>query len=266
MITDFHTHVAPDKIAARVEEGLRKKGLPLRGPMTLSGLKNHMRACGILSAITFCVAEKASVVKPANDFIMGLNDGKSIHGFGTVLPDIEDPRAEVRRLRDNGIKGIKFHALFQEQGACDESMFPVYEEMGDDMVAVFHSGRDPSELDKPARTTPEGIARIKSLFPKLKIVAAHLGGHDMLDDVKKHILGKDIYLDTSWTPDIRTVAPDVFMDIVGHHDTKRILFGTDYPTVGDPVAAIEWLKRLPLSNKDKVRIFHDNAAELLMSR
>ncbi len=263
MIIDVHTHVSPDKIAGKVEAGLRTKGLPVCGPITLSGLKRHMLECGLEAAITFCIAEKPSVVGPANDFIIGLNDGKSLYGFGTILPDVDNPVSEVRRLRDNGIKGIKFHASFQGHGVCDESMFPIYEEMGSDMVAFFHSGKDPADPDKPALTTPRGISSLKSLFPGLTIVAAHLGGHDMLDDVKKWILGKDIYIDTSWTPDIRAVSPELVMDIIKHHGISRVLFGTDYPTVSDPKVEIEWLRNLPLSDKERAMLFHDNAATLL---
>lgn len=263
MTIDSHTHISPDKIASKVEAGLRSKGLPVCGPMTLAGLKRHMLDCRLEAAITFCVAEKESVVKAANDFIISVNDGKSIYGFGTILPGIDNPEAEVRRLRDNGIKGIKFHASFQGTGVCDEAMFPIYEEMGNDLIAYFHSGKDPVAPEKPALTTPQGISKLKSLFPRLTIVAAHLGGHDMLDDVKQWILGKDIYIDTSWTPNILAVSPELVTEIVRQHGIRRVLFGTDYPTVSGPKVEIEWLKRLPLKDGEKARLFHDNAAELL---
>jgi hypothetical protein len=266
MIIDVHTHIYPDKIAGKVEEGLkteRGNKIPLCGPMTLGGLFNHMKRCGIEIALTFCVAEREKVVKSANDFIIGVTDNKRIIGFGTILPDVDDPRGEIRRLKEKGIKGIKFHSLFQELGAYDERLFPVYEEMGEEMIAFFHSGRDPADLDKPPRTTPEGIAKLKELFPKLKIVAAHLGGFEMLEEVEKWLLGKEIYIDTSWSPNIQSLDPSLFLQIVRNHGTNKVLFGTDYPTTTEPKPQIEWLMKLPLTEEEKERIFYKNAWELL---
>lgn len=266
MIIDVHTHIYPDKIAEKVMEGLKagtEGRIPFCGPMTLSGLLHHMERCGIKAAVTFCVAERAKVVKPANDFIINVTDNKRIIGFGTILPEVEDSRGEIRRLKEKGIKGIKFHPLFQDLGAYDERLFPIYEEMGEEMIAFFHSGRDPADPDKPPRTTPEGIARLKELFPRLKIVAAHLGGFEMLEEVEKWILGKDIYIDTSWTPNIQSIEPSLFLKIIRNHGIDKVLFGTDYPTTTEPKSQIEWLMNLPLTEEEKERIFYKNAQELL---
>lgn len=263
-IIDTHTHIYPDKIAGRIEADVsNNKHFPMAGHMTLSGLKDNMKVCGIQTSVAFCVAEKPAVVKSANDFIVSVTDNKEIIGFGTIVPGIDDVVAEVLRLKSHGIKGIKFNALFQESGAADESFFPVYEAMGADMVAYFHSGKDPARMEIPAKTTPRVLSDIKSRFPKLKIVGAHLGGFGMLDDVKKWILGKDIYIDTSWMPGTQALDKVVFTDIVKNHGIEKVLFATDYPTVLDPVEGIKWIQALPLTERQKAQIFHDNAAKLL---
>src|SRR4030042_2237949 len=139
---DTHTHIFPDKIAARIAENMRADSgnqIPLSGDFTLKDLKAYMARCGVEAVITFCVAERAKAVSPANDFLIGITDHRTIFGFGTILPDMEDPAAEGRRIRERGLRGIKFHSVFRPSGAGGGNTIAIYEEMaGAGMMAYFH--------------------------------------------------------------------------------------------------------------------------------
>jgi predicted TIM-barrel fold metal-dependent hydrolase len=145
---DAHTHIFPDKIAPKIVENMRADSgnqIPLSGDFTLKDLKAYMARCGIEAVFTFCVAERAKVVPPANDFLISITDNRTVFGFGTILPDVVDPVAEVRRIRERGLRGIKFHSLFQPIGAGDENLFSIYEEMArTGMIAYFHVARTPT--------------------------------------------------------------------------------------------------------------------------
>jgi predicted TIM-barrel fold metal-dependent hydrolase len=264
---DTHTHIFPDKIAGKVAQRFQATvgdAIPLSGDFTLKDLKAYMKRCGIEAVVTFCVAERPEVVVPANDFLIGIMDNQTIFSFGTILPNMEDSVGEVRRIKEKGIKGIKFHSLFQPIRARDENLFPIYDAMANaGMIAYFHVGKDPVNPSHPPGTGPQDVAHLKERFPALKIVAAHFGGLFMLDEARKWIIGRDIYIDTCWGPNIQSLGSEEVVDLIRQHGAEKVLFATDYPSTTDPVPQIQWFKDLPLQEKEKQLIFRENARRLL---
>ncbi len=264
---DTHTHIFPDKIAPKIVENMRADAhnqIPLSGDFTLKDLKAYMARCCVEAVFTFCVGERPKVVPSANDFLISINDQKTIFSFGTILPDMDDPVAEVRRIRERGLRGIKFHSLFQPIGAGDENMVSIYEEMSrTGMIAYFHVGKDPNQPSHAPRTGPEDIARLRERFPALPIVAAHFGGLFMLDEARKWVIGKNVYIDTCWGPNIQILDPKEVIDLIRRHGADKVLFATDYPSTDEPGAQIDWWKTLPLKKEEKDLIFRENARRLL---
>jgi hypothetical protein len=263
MIIDSHTHIYPDKIARKVEEVASSAfGTRLYGSMTTSGLLSTMERLGITGAFAFCVAERPEVVRPANDFIISISDDRRLFGLGTLHPRFEGWKEEIQRLRKAGIRGIKFHSLFQDFDCDEERMMEIYEEMGRDMVAYFHSGLDPRAPGGEARTSPERLARVIDTFPGLKVVAAHLGGLEMLEEVRKHLLGKDIYIDLAWVPSLEALNPREVARLIQEHGPHQVLFATDYPMT-DTARQLEYVMRLPLREEEMELILGRNALRLL---
>lgn len=265
---DTHTHVFPDKLAPRIVERFRSsaigEAIPLAGDFTLKDIKGYMRKCGIDAVVTFCVADRPQSVVPANNFLAEINDGRTVFAFGTILPDIDDPAGEIKRIHGKGIRGIKFHSLFQPIRARDENLLPIFEAMEKlGMIAYFHVGKDPVHPSHAAGTGPEDIARLRGRFPSLKIVAAHFGGLFMLEEARQWVIGKDVYIDTCWGPNIQSLEPAVVIDLVRKHGAEKVLFATDYPSTTDPVPQIQWWRDLPLAAEEKKLIFRDNALRLL---
>jgi predicted TIM-barrel fold metal-dependent hydrolase len=264
---DTHTHVYPDKIAPKIAEQMKAAAgglIPISGDFTVGDLKAYMKRCGIEAVATFCVAERVQIVSRANDFIREITDHKTIFGFGTILPDMEDPVAEVHRIHQGGLKGIKFHSLFQPIGAGDENLFSIYGEMEKlGMIAYFHVGKDPGHPSHAPRTTPRDMAVLREKYPNLTIVAAHWGGLFMVEEARQWVIGKDIYIDTCWTPNMQSLNPDQTVQMIRSHGAEKVLFATDYPSTDDPAPQIQWLENLPLRKEEKEKIFHENARRLL---
>jgi predicted TIM-barrel fold metal-dependent hydrolase len=264
---DTHTHIFPDKIAAKAAQRFQAAvgdATYLAGDFTLKDLKAYMKRCQIEAVVTFCMAERPEVVVPANNFLVEIMDNQTIFSFGTILPNMEDCVGEVRRIKEKRIKGIKFHSLFQPIRARDENLFPIYDAMAQaGMIAYFHVGKDPVHPSHPPGTGPQDVAQVKEHFPGLKIVAAHFGGLLMLDEARKWIIGRDIYIDTCWGPNIQNLEADVVVDLIRQHGVEKVLFATDYPATSDPVSQIRWFKDLPLQEKEKQLIFRENARRLL---
>ena len=138
MRVDVHTHVWPDRIAKVVLDSLVDHlGIAAIGLNTVDSLKAHMRESGVDKSVVLGVVERADLVQRANDWLISIQDDMLVP-FGAIHPDLEDKAGEVNRLRQNGIKGIKLHPMMNSFYPDDPKMFPVYEEMGDDMVLVGH--------------------------------------------------------------------------------------------------------------------------------
>lgn len=255
ILIDVHAHIAPDTIAEAVARTMESHDMKLVGGfITVSGLRAAMKRGAVMASVVFCIAEKPSVVRPANDFLMATSDNRQLIGLGTLHPNYEKPEEEIERLRQAGIKGIKWNSLIQDFYPDEERMLRLYRRLGKDMVAFIHAGGP--------QATPERLARVLDAFPQMKVVLPHFGGQFALEEAKRYILGRrNVYLDTSWPPTVAALDKAVVVDIIRRHGADRVLFGSDYPTA-DPAAEAKFLLELPIPVADKERILYQNAQEL----
>lgn len=258
---DFHTHAFTDSLAERAISGLSESsGIAPLTDGTVSGLRRKLAENSIERAMLLPIATKPSQQKNINNWAASVMDG-SLLCCGTIHPDSEDTVAEVERINELGLCGVKFHSEYQDFAPHEERMFPIYQKMAElGLTAVFHGGWDPdSDI---IRATPQSFAAVADAFPKLKIVAAHLGGLKLWDDVQRYTAGK---FNNLWF-DISAISPYIsdeqLLRIIRKHGTDRILFGSDCPWE-DPAAEISMIERLPLSTEEKERIFCKNAEELM---
>lgn len=262
MMIDFHAHVFPDKVAPYVISELKTKGgFDVCSDGTVAGLTRYMAGTGLTHAVAMGVAVRPDLVTKTNDWLMSIKDD-AIIPFGSVHPDYAQPHQEIDRLRQNGIKGLKFHSPFQQFRPDEERMMPIYEAMGEDMVAFFHVGSGLSKDNKPVLATPESLIKVMENFPKLKLVAAHFGGFQLLEQAQRYLVGRNLYLDTSWPPSLKAIGSDAIVQIINRHGAEKILFGSDCPTA-DPVSEIQFIDSLKLSDREKELILGENACNLL---
>ena len=208
MRVDVHTHIWPDRIAPAVLENMTNTfGYPAVGINTVDGIKEHMRASGVDKSVVLGVVERLEHLPGANDWLISIQDDMLVP-FGAMHPDLEDKPAEVRRMREAGIKGFKLHPMVNSYYPDDPRMFPFYEEMGDDMVVEIHSGR--WAHTQPGDTVwaePARIMNVVRQFPKLKLIALHLGGFYMLDEAERELIGREnVLIDTTWPPALKDWA------------------------------------------------------------
>ena len=93
-------------------------------------------------------------------------------------------------------------------------------------------------------------------FQGLTIIAAHMGGHLMWDEVEKHLVGRDLYFDTAYF--LSDLTEQRFLSLLRAHGPEKVLFASDFPWL-DPRAN---LARVILTNIDdsvKKKILRENA-------
>jgi len=259
MIIDIHTHVWPDKIAHKAREyleGLFK--VKMIGEPCLSTLQEFMRKNAVDISVVNSVASKPEQVPGINDWLFKLRSD-TIKIFCAMHPDYPQWKEELKRIKDNG-DGIKMQPEFQNFYVDSVDNYPLYEEIENlGLPLLFHCGKELSRT-MLVRSSPPRIARIMQKFPRLKLIAAHFGGFELWDEVKIHLLGKDVYLDTSFF--FSFLPKEEIRELVLGHRPDRLLFGTDFPLI-DQGKDIEFLRSLDLSAELKDRIFSGNAKELL---
>ena len=264
MRVDVPTHVWPDKIAGAVLQSMTSEmGYEAIAGATVESVKTHMRDSGVDKSIVLGVTERADQVRRANDWLISIQDDKLVP-FGAIHPRLEDKAGEVRRLRENGIKGIKLHPLMNQFYADDPNMFPVYEEMGETMVLEIHTGRWPHTSPQEAvYAAPERVMNVVRQFPRLKVIALHLGGFYMLDEAERELIGKEnVLIDTTWPPSIKEVGAETLTAIINKHGADKVCFGTDFPLTSQAADA-EYIQNLQITDSDKERILGENARELI---
>lgn len=274
MLIDCHAHAFADKIADKaVQQLIDYYQMPTTNGGRLSDLINAANQAKLDALLLLVAATKPEQVKPANDWVLEIasqsqtemqlltsqKQAPRIIPFGTYHSADPNWQAEINRLKTAGIKGIKLHPEFQGIDLADPRLNPFFEEIGDRFILLIHVG-DP-KVSSLNYSTPRKVAAILKKFPKIKIIAAHLGGLYFWDEVLEVLAGKDLYLDTSSA--LPFIQPETLKQIIAKHDHSKILFGSDYP-LNTPQREKELLDRIPwLSTAAKELIYGRNCAELL---
>lgn len=268
MIIDFHTHLFPDRIAAKAKQslidGCHKHGYHYDTctDMTVSGLLSHMDKSGVDLAVVLPIATNPRQTQHINEFASTLDEqtcGRII-SFGSIHPDSDDVKRDIDLVVSLGLKGLKLHAEYQGFSVDEERMLRIYDyafEKG--LMIVHHAGFDPGG-PPPFHTTPKQLAHVLDEMRGGTLIAAHFGGQSMWDDVERYLVGRDIYLDTSMGQ--QYYSRNQFERIVNDHGADKILFASDSPwsDAGDEIASIN---ECSLTEQQKSLIFGENAKRLL---
>ena len=260
MIVDAHCHVWPDHIAPKVLAN-RPSGMDARHDGTLSGLTRTLDAAGIDMAMTLAIAGVPKNVARTNEFIGTVPRDRFVP-FGTVHPGlpIED---NLAALRDNGIRGVKLHPLFQDLSLGDPAVHELLRALAEDGVTVITHAGGGGDAAANERGAPEHLRAIIDAIPSLRLIACHYGGYHRIDEAEKLVVGAPrVILETSWPPRLADFDQDRLRAIVARHGADRVVYGSDWPMT-DPAAEIAAVRALGLPQADEAAILGDNLARFL---
>ncbi|NLK20645.1 MAG: amidohydrolase family protein [Epulopiscium sp.] len=260
MIIDIHTHCFDNKIAKKAVQVLEKEAnVKAYTDGTISDLKRSMEKSKIDISVIQPIATKPQQTPIINSWIESIMDSKIIP-FGTIHPEYDDWQEEINKLASLGVKGIKLHPDYQKFYVDDIKLMKLYEEIiKKDMVILFHAGIDIG-LPEPCHCTPKRLKTVLNNMKGGKIIAAHMGGYKLWEEVEEYLLGEDIYFDTSYTS--HAMNMDFMERLIRNHGAKKIIFGTDSPW-GEQEKEVGFIKRLSITDEEKERIFGINAVKLL---
>lgn len=263
MIIDFHTHIFPEKIAGKTIESLETlSGITASTNGTLEGLLASMEHTGVDTSVIMPVATKPSQMESINIFAKEICEkypGKLI-SFGGIHPDCEDYKKELNHIKEMGLKGIKIHPDYQRVRIDDVRFMNIIEyanALG--LIVLTHAGIDIG-LPEPVHCPPDKMRKVLDKIKPEKMIVAHYGGWKQWQQVYEYLAGENVYLDTAFTFDY--IEQEMFMKILEKHDENKILFATDSPW-SHAKRDIEAVKRLPVTEDIKQKIFSGNAKKIL---
>lgn len=254
-VVDFHVHAFADKIAAKATENLRSYySMPTVSDGEFCVALEKAKAAKVDKMVIHAVATKATQVEDINNYVKKTMDTKPdmLIGFGAMHRDYENYKAEIKRIKQMGLRGIKLHNDFQGFNIDDDKMMPIYEEIvKNELPILFHVGDRNLDTSNPKR-----LAKVLDKIPEMRAIAAHMGGVFMWDYAEEYLVGRDVYFDTSST--LFEIGDARFLKILRAHGADKVFFGTDYP-LSDYELEFSYFDRLSLTKEETELIFYKNA-------
>lgn len=260
-ITDFHTHAFSGKVYERAMERLTAgSGIPPFHDGSLAGLLASMDAAGISRSVMLSIATKPEQFDIILEWCHEAA-GERIVPFASVMPQHESAARGVRKIAAEGIKGIKIHPCYQGFVLDAPELDPFYRAVTDEgLILLAHTGYDIAYPAREKNATPERTARVLQRFPGIRMIAAHFGGWEDWEDVKRHLLGRPVWLETSFLVCRRDAGYSRQMFL--SHDPDYLLFGTDSPWVGQK-EELARIRALGLPDDLMTKLLDTNAERLL---
>lgn len=267
MIIDFHTHIFPDKIAARTIDVLESNILKVQGtpghaviPATLSGLKDSMQRNSIDYSVVLPIVTAPRQAPSINKFAAQINGKDNIFSFGSVHPMQDDWESVLCGIKEAGLKGIKLHPEYQQVYVDSPECIRILkkcEELG--LYTVLHAGNDIG-IEPPVHCSPVRLSHVLEYVNGDKLIAAHLGAWKDWDNVEKYLVGTPVIFDTAFT--VFFIDTEQLLRIIKNHGSEKILFATDSPWE-DQGKSARFMESLPLGQGDKDNILFKNAKKIL---
>lgn len=268
MIIDFHTHIFPDKVAAKAIPKLASViQIPPSMNGTITGLKASMEQAGVDLSIVLPVITDPAQFESIVRFAVQINEafqtesGPQLLSFGSVHPASDHYKDELFLLKREGFRGLKVHPNYHGTHFDDiRYMRLLYTASELDLIVVAHTGYDPYTPDE-IFCSPDMIVRVLDEVSPRNLVLAHMGNNEGYQESMAKLCGRDVYMDTSYS--LMHMPEDLFTQMVHTHGADKVCFASDAPWTSQKEIAEKLQSLTCLSKEEKSMILSGNARRLL---
>lgn len=278
MIVDMHVHPifqetpqTPETIQMIQSLELTSKNYFRRSQriLSLGDFQKEMKETSIDKVVLQIATSKGSPARPVNEYasmLLRMFPEKFI-GFAGFDPNRgEEAVADIEHaIRDLGYKGLKTVSPLLELDINDKAFYPCYakaQELG--VPITIHTGASSLVMGSRIKyAQPTMVDDVAFDFPDLKIICAHMGGHQYMDAYNMLVRHRNVYADLSFWP-LNPLYKDMMpWQLLEDTLPDKILLGSDYPCGQTPKEAVQTVQELPISEEFKQKILGGNAANLL---
>lgn len=257
-IIDSHCHIYPEAIATRAVSSVNGfYSVESAYDGRYSTLIEEGGKNGISHYVIFSVATTPHQVHSINSFIsdtVRASQG-AMTGLGTLHPESESLACDIAEIRSRDLKGIKLHPDFQKFCVDSKKAYEIYENCGDDLIVLLHTGDTRYDFSNPER-----MKRVLTDFPHIKFVGAHFGGWSCWQKACDTLCGFDnFYVDCSSS--FNWLGAEQCRDIVRAYGKEKVLFATDFPMWSYETELKKFFD-MSLTDEENRLILYKNAAEL----
>ncbi len=253
-VVDAHAHIFPDKLTERATQGISSfYDLPMSHHGSMSELLESGDPAGIDGYLVCSVATNPAQTAAINNYICTvLENHPQCVGFAALHPFSENLEEEFQNILKRPFKGIKLHPDFQEFLMDDPAVYPMYEMISAaGLPVLMHMG----DANRPYSTPPR-MAKVLSDFPKLRVIAAHLGGYCHWQEAADILKPSErLRFDTSSCLDF--MSPDDAVKFIRTHGAENCFFGVDFP-MWDHREELRRFFRLQLTDTERRGILAEN--------
>jgi predicted TIM-barrel fold metal-dependent hydrolase len=273
---DFHVHLpTPEWLDASMKGYVEAAESYFRSKVVRRSLDELARDYAELDVLAVLLAWDAETAtgrpRVPNELVAQAcrDHPKSFTGFGSVDPlKGERAIAELDRISELGLKGVKLHPSLQAFAPDDETFWPLYEkceELG--LSVLFHTGTSGIGAGQPGGqgirldyARPIKLDAVAASFPSLNVIAAHFGYPWHAELLAMALHKTNIYIDISgWAP--RYIPAEVIRDMKGRLQ-DQFLFGSDYPFI-QPKRCLDELATLEIPEPVLQKVLVGNGKRLL---
>ena len=256
-IIDAHCHIFPNKIAQKATKAIGAfYDILMYSPAASDALMAGGEKIGTDLFLVCSSATTPDQTYSINDFISEqCKLYPKFFGLAAMHYQIPDIEEELDRAISLGLHGVKFHNDFQGYDIDEPKAIPMYRAIAKrGLPVLFHMGDAHRD-----HTTPARLANIMRQVPDLKVIAAHFGGYQAWNQVKRDLPNSDnLRFDTSSS--LMFISRDTALDLIDHYGADHFFFGTDFP-MWEPTEELKRFMNLGLSETENEMIFHQNFEE-----
>lgn len=261
MIVDAHTHLLPDRLAAKIRQFFVDRAAPsLLYPWEHVLARAALQAAGVGRCWTLPYAHRGGVGAGLNRWMTDtFRDDPFVVPGATVHPDDDVDAVVAEAAGPLGLRVFKLHCSVGRFVPDDPRLDPLWRRVSrDGQPVVVHCGAAAEGTAAPEDLS--AVSRAAARFPDARIVVAHFGAPSVgetLDLLARH---RSVYADL--TP---VVADPVGVDPRALRGLeRRILFGSDAPTVAVPIeSSIARVRGWGLAPEDEAAILGATALALV---
>lgn len=223
------TRLLPDAVRKNLDQFGAWVPIPsLLLESTVRDLEDALEEAGVDSAVVIAHPPLIS-----NEFILEVCSGRSNWIPAVNIPkQIENPAATLKSFVRQGAKILKIHPSLDGEGAKSaryRKLLRTADDLG--LPVIIHTGCIHSNLlfRKPDLGEVTEFTEWFETYRNVRFVLAHMNYHEPQAALDLCEEFPNLWVDTSWQP------VEVIGEAVRQIGAERVLFGTDWPILGDNI-------------------------------